>query len=292
MTHLHLNVEFEEGLTLFKAIAQVSRLASPHVILWYVGTHGLKKKAVDFYRKSVIAPLLNSYKDITFWLIDLTAWGALKNPKVTITKYSSHAETLDKSITATVKCIKSADIFKKMQSITQPSIINYFHRALARPFIWQASANARNNSLILKDIFPDGCPLLSPFYNYQTSKSYSMLQYLEGCLIVHEIICKILDEKNNKDVEIIFMLPNDEIKYYRDENFSFKSDLEFLTKSLQGELVDRLNITVKFFSFKYGESISKRPYNVPGKGFKKNELTADHIIGISHPGEDYVFSTF
>ncbi|MES2273151.1 MAG: hypothetical protein V4487_03045 [Chlamydiota bacterium] len=286
---MYLTVKYDKELNISQIIDKIGNLNAPHIILWYIGTSGLKKWGAEFYRDLLITPILNINEKATLWLVDLTAWGALKNPKISIKKYSNHATTIDNLNNERINCIKSSDIFNKIKSITEQHIINYLEKALSRNFIWQASANIPSNHLNIRDLFENSCCLLSKFYDFTTSKSYSMLQYLEGCLLVEEIIHKTLNKvTDEKEIQIVFALPNDEIKYYQDETNCFEKDLKFIISNLHNKKTNDIKITVTFFSFKYGEFSHQRPYNAPGKTLKKNELTSALGFGnnlISEGGE-------
>lgn len=278
---MYLKVEYDEGLTTQEVVAKINHFESPQVILWYIGIRGLKELGAQFYRNSLITPIYYQKKSATFWLVDLTAWGALKDSRVAITKCSNHAIKIESLLENRIKCIKSSDIFGKIQAITDSSIIQYFQKALSRNFVWRASADVSNNDISINDLFKNGCCLLSKFSHANANKSYSMLQYLEGCLLVEEIISKFLESSQERKIELIFALPNDEIRYYRDKMNYFEKDLNFLLTSLHGSKINDLNVTVNFLSFKYGEFAHHRPYNSPGKVLKKNELTAEVLCGNS-----------
>ena len=271
---IELNVTYNEGLTISQTVDTISRLESPHIVLWYIGTYGLKKAGVDFYRDLLISPVISSNSGASFWLYDLTAWGAFKNSKISITSHSNHCSKIDKLGFPKIKSLKSSDIFNKMQKISNKSIIKYFQEALSRPFIWKNSENFENTHLSVKDLFIKPCQILSRFNDYDVSKGYSMLQYLEAFLLIEEILSKIIFVQNN--IQIVFAIPNDEIKYYRDNVNSFEKDLKIFLFHLYGRALYRMKISINFISFKYGKHEGHRPYNAPGEIIKK--LTAGSIL--------------
>lgn len=268
-------VTYAEDLSTDKVVQKISQLQSPHVCLWYIGTYGLKKEGVKFYKESLITPVLKASKNVTFELLDLTAWTALKDPNSTITKVSSFT---DKIKNDSIHWIKSADIFKRMQDLDKEAV-EYFKKALKREFIHLPSKDMAESKIMLGSIFNKNCPVVSDWFDVDTSKGYSVLQYLETCLFVEKVVLRCLETNKACDnIQFVFALPNDEIKYYRDETNAFQNDVEYLiNRSLSG-YKEKMQIEIKFLSFKYGDVKEYRPYNAPGPVFKKNELNVEHIL--------------
>jgi hypothetical protein len=258
-----LTVDFYAHLPIPQIIDEIAHLTSPHVFLWYFGPYGLKKAGVDFYKKNLISPLL-AHRQLIFWLMDLTAWGAFRDRHVPITEVSSLAEEIENFSIPQIHCMNAADIFKKMEAL-DPASVAYFQKALRRGFIHKSSENAPTTDIPLHSILT--CPVISEWSNHDASKCYSTLQYLEGCLLIEEIVQK----SSLREVEIVFILPNDELKYYQDETNAFQQDVAFLVEKY-GK-----SVRIKFYSFQYGEQEQHRPYNAPGKVYKKNELTCEDI---------------
>ncbi len=73
--------------------------------------------------------------------------------------------------------------------------------------------------------------------------------------MIQESIKKGLSQKQ-KRIQIAFVMPNDEGKYYRD----LPQDLEGLLLAEFGVALNDIEIQVSFISFKFGDSIKDRPY--------------------------------
>jgi hypothetical protein len=270
-------VNYNDVSDISKIISQINDVENPHIVLWYIGTNGLKKSSVAFYRQ-LIAPIYTNNFNAIFWLYDLTAWGALKNPNLSIIKRSRHVQKISDMDSNRIKCLTAADIFNKMRLITDQQIINYLGNALSRKFIWQASLNACLSGIMIKTLFKNNCPLLTKYYDYDANRGYSMLQYLEGCLLIDEIVKIVLHPFNQKDLQIFFVLPNDEIKYYKDETNAFKKDIEFLINHLHNFESNEIKVIINFFPFKYGNLAHERPYHGPERVVSSNELQDIHMI--------------
>jgi hypothetical protein len=205
----------------------------------------------------------------------LSAWGALKNPQISINTTSSLVEKIEGFGIQGVNCIKSSETFAKMQDIKDQVIVEHFQKALQRDFVHRASWDFPESQIKVRDLFNQECPVASACYDKDASKCYSALQYLEGCLLIEQVVQESLKKRPGEDIEIAFVLPNDELKYYRDETNAFQKDVEFLLNHRYGK---ELNVKVTFYSFEYGEDVNHRPYNAPGKVIHKNELRCDDIL--------------
>lgn len=273
----NVNVTFRDKLSTEQVVAEISHLSNPQVIVWYVGCYGLREAGVKFYRDFLISPTLNENSNATFWLVDLTAWSAFKNPQCSITKAHSCCDAIEKFSDHRIKCIRSAKIFRKMQEMSEKDFFDYFNKALCRDFISKTSRNFPNKNILVKEIFPKSCTIASQWKNHDVSKAYSIFQYLEGCLLVDEILTQDI---MSQDIQLVFALPNDEFKYYKDKQDSFRKDIEFLiSKRCSERNVKKISLNIQFLSFKYGSHSHERPYNAQGETLKNKNLTADDIIG-------------
>lgn len=269
-------VNYNHATDISEILPQINCVANPHIVLWYIGQHGLRGNSLNFHRQ-IIAPIYENNKNALFWLYDLTAWGALKNPNISISKKSRHTTKISSIDSQRIKCISAADIFNKMQTITDHTCINYLQKALARDFIWQASRSALPAGIMIEDLFKNNCQLLKKYGQSDTNHAYSMLQYLEGCLLVDQIVNITMSTNSQKCMQLFFILPNDEIKYYQDKTNVFAKDIEFLLKQ-RYNLVGGLKIIVNFFPFKYGEFEHHRPYHDFGAAVKSSELQNLHRL--------------
>ncbi|MFA6119341.1 MAG: hypothetical protein WC688_05440 [Parachlamydiales bacterium] len=274
---VQVNVEFIENFTMEQIVNEISQLSNPQIIIWYIGIKGLTKTCADFYKNFLISPIFKKNLNAKFWLVDLTAWGAFKNPLCSIHKNSSFCDIIENFSDNRIKCIKSAKIFKKMQEISEQNLIDYFRKALRRNFIQKTSKSFPKINISIKKIFSNNCPIMLDWYDNDANKSYSVFQYLEGCLLINEILIHFEKNKIPKDFQIVFALPNDEFKYYKDNLNSFQKDVEFFIKN-QYPLLENFYLKVNFFSFKYGSQTNQRPYNALGKHLKKSDFLYDRII--------------
>ena len=275
-----VDVEFVEGLSTEQVITNISQLSNPQVVIWYIGCYGLREAGIQFYKNFLISPIFKQNTEATLWLVDLTAWGAFKSLQCSIHSFSSYCEKIEGFSDENIKCVKSATIFRKMQEMSEKDLVNYFRKALQRSFISKPSKDFPNKNIRIKEILSDTPPIIADWSAHDVSKSYSVFQYLEGCLLVDEIVMQEVTNKGESDIQIVFALPNDEIKYYKDKGNSFQKDVSFLiSKRCATMNVKNIRLQVKFLAFKYGSHLTERPYNARGKTLKNGSLSYEDVVG-------------
>lgn len=275
-----VDVEFEDDLSIEQVTSRICQLSNPQVIVWYIGYYGLRQMGVEFYKDFLISPVFKQNAEATFWLVDLTAWGAFKNSQCSIHNFNSYCNYIEGFLDKKIKCIKSAAIFKKMQEISDKDLINYFKKALKRNFISKASKDFPNKNIQIREIFSNRGAITADWYNHDVNKSYSIFQYFEGCLLVDEIVMEEVINKKALDIQIVFAIPNDETKYYKDKAHSFQKDILFLVSKRCASLnIKNINLHIKFLAFKYGSHPNDRPYNSSGKILKNSILSYEDVVG-------------
>lgn len=277
MSKLFVNVDFLDCLSLDTVPAVFQQIDCPHIILWYIGCYGLKKEGVEFYKNFVINPIRKSNQNATFWLVDLTAWNAFKTTSGSISKYNSCCNVIDDFGDKKLKCIKSSFIFNKMCELSCETELAYLKQVLSRDFLFEASKKFPFSHLCIGDIFPRDSWISAEYFACDSAKMYSAFQYLEAYFIVEEIVIKHV-MKGANSLDLVFLLPNDEFKYYQFQENSFRRDVHFLLAKRVPDLNLKLNI--QFISFNFGENQQNRPYNMPGKTLKQKHLTYQDVMGV------------
>jgi hypothetical protein len=126
---------------------------------------------------------------------------------------------------------------------------------------------------------------MQPFCGEDTGKFYSSLQYVEGCFIIQTILERIFCKPiahSQKRVDIQFILPNDEYKYYFDLHSTFQKDVHYIvahTCSLLG--VDSISVNVEFLTYPFGDDFSKRPYNGTSGDKSLKHLDLSDLAGLN-----------
>jgi len=270
------NVSYLENLTDHELLHAIASIANPQVLLWYIGSHGLKADGVNFYKEK-ISSILTASNNASCFLLDLTAWAAFYNNDAKIGTSSRCADQINSFNISKLKCIKASEIFSQICTLKNPEIIHHFRDCVtARTFVRQKSSEARETGIKVGKIFDSNCQILERLFEQDAGKCYSVVQYVEGCFLARQIIESQLE--GSGDINIVFSLPNDESKYYKDENNSFKTDVEILVKNTLNNFDSKRNVNIYFFTFNYGDALYKRPYNEGKKvlkTIKENMIMAD-----------------
>jgi hypothetical protein len=269
-----ISVEYEIGSSMEDVVNRIAALPSPYIILWYIGAYGLKQEGVLFYKESLITPIFKQNNKAQFGLLDLTAWGALRDTSIPITQFNSCVDKID-SFHPNIQCLKSSHILQEAQNMKDPILIDYLGEALQRQFILQHSENKPSSNISIRKVFNNGSPLFEKLDDMDAAQAYSSLQYLEALLLVEAVVKKQI---LSQEIDVVFALPNDELKYYSDDSNSFEIDLNFFLSRRLGIHLNGKRIHVYFRSFPYSTSLEYRPYNAPGRTLKKNTISLSHII--------------
>lgn len=273
-------VRYAHRKTVEEALQFFREAVTTHIFLWYIGSYGLKKNGVAFYRQEILSPLVKCLADPIFWLVDLTAWGAFKNPSISLNTASSFCQSIENFREPRIQCCRSSDFFLRIQEIEDEEIVSYFKVALKRDFISQSSEHMSTTGIKLGSLFQKSCKIVSDFYECDTGKVYSVLQYLEAFFLIERAILHDLNKGFSNDININFFLPNDELKYYQDELNSFQSDLAIFLNKMFGSRIQGIEVYVNFISFNYGEIEHHRPYNSPGEVIKRREFRMDDVLDV------------
>ncbi|NGX27865.1 MAG: D-alanyl-D-alanine dipeptidase [Candidatus Anoxychlamydiales bacterium] len=248
-------------------IDEIQQLSNPQVITWFIE----KELRVDWFkylRDDLIRPIRDEPKcgDPTFFLYDLEKW-LLLNQKCDKTKLriSSKIQKIKNLKCPDIKFLYSADFFQFIKSNSQ-ELKKYINDVIweKRFFIPKASAQK-----LAKE---------PPRSNISIKKSYSTLRYLEGYFLIR----KILEEnkfKPGNSINIVFLLPNDEDLYYKNED-NLKSFQKNVCEMLRIEKPSftKGQITIRFIPFEWNEKDialeDARPYKLQAG---KDIITNDNL---------------
>lgn len=97
--------------------------------------------------------------------------------------------------------------------------------------------------------------LLDCIQTLDIANAYSPMQYVEGYYLIQESVKRALSKGENK-IQIAFVLPNDESKYYLD----YPKDIEAMLRMDFGKCLRDVDINITFRFFQYGDSYKSRPY--------------------------------
>lgn len=254
------------------AMAKMNELENPQMILWYAGESSLVEEGATFYKNEILSHLNRPGK---FHLYDLASWEGLRKKKAKITTETKMSQRINTLKLSHIVAIHSADFLKDLATENNPEVIAYYNDIIFKdPLLFTNSIDRKINGILVQDKMPVSA--LKAIHGMDTAQTYSALQYLEGIYLVKRIVQASQGEENN----IVFLLPNDEYKYYVTPNLS--RDMNAVLSN-SGILNKKINIFFK--SFQFGKSIKDRPYIMKGK--KVNEKTIDDFLPAFKTMEDF-----
>lgn len=254
----------ERNLSRLELLNEIGAIQDPQVLFWYIGENGFKLEGVNYYKRD-LGKVLKLDNNANCILYDLTAWSALRDRENTVENFNTNVTVISEFAIPRLSCVKSSDFFKWLQTENNPSIISYFREnVLKRKVLFSASREFPDTNMTIGEVFRRNCPILEDLYAMDSGKCYSLLQYIEGCYLINRIIeAKINDESD--EINIVFALPNDEWKYYKNPEESFSDDVAFLIQEKFGERLANIKINVFFYTFNFGKESRNRPYNAGSK---------------------------
>lgn len=228
----------------------LDRFKDCSIVNWYIGCHGNYKNSETFY-KLLLDNIVQHNKP---YLLDLTAWNSFFFKGSSIYKNFNKAKH---NILYSQNIIHTSDFFKTfVKNCKSGKKIDLYKNIFSRDALFKISEKFPDSSITISDVFKDclDTALLEKLGidpNKDTSKIYSVFQYIELLWIINNILTKDIQFQNT----IVFILPNDELKYY---------PLTYLYDDICNycdNIYWKCRINIKLYCFKYGDKLSDRPYN-------------------------------
>lgn len=125
----------------------------------------------------------------------------------------------------------------------------------------QSPQDKENIDIRIGEIFNQSSEMLKPIFDVDCNKAYSAFQYLEAIYLITHIVDARLSLPNaDKEINIAFVLPNDENKYYNPENaMMIQEDIRVISSLKFGQALNEKKLNVSFIPFGY-KHIDSRPY--------------------------------
>jgi hypothetical protein len=226
------------------------------IYTWYEGPQNLPKSGADFMKKKVFEPLYKRKKDAKIYLYSLKAWNFQKSVE-SMPLTTGLGEAINRINNEAIECIYSSSFFRFCAQVSKESgLYRFINEELAKKeWLYNLSAKEKKRNTTVEAFFHNEDSYFDCIKDKDVSSAYSAMQYMEGYYLIRESVKKGLS-KGQKMIEIAFVHPNDESKYYQD----FPNDIQkMLTLDFGMDLTNvKVNISLKFFA--YGESLTSRPY--------------------------------
>lgn len=224
------------------------------VYCWYEGARGLPKPGALFMKKSLFKPLYELKRDAKLCLYSLSAWD-FKKTAANMPATTPLGETINRINQAAIECVYSSAFFQYCKQ-EEGDLYSFISNELPKKkWLFALSDNYRKSGMTVADLLDRQSSLFDCIADLDVCAAYSLMQYVEGYYLVQESIKRGL-LKGRKRIEIAFVLPNDEGKYYLD----FPKDLERMLRLDFGGALNGVEVHVNFMAFQYGKSLKSRPY--------------------------------
>jgi len=274
----HVTVTCEAEIPITNIGPSFAGITDTTVILWYIGKRGLKKAVVDFYRDSIISPILRFTPKAKFCLFDLTAWNAFTCAKGEISRSSRWVDLINRLKSDNLLSKSAASIFNRIFNSKDKAFIDYLREILSRKEIWEKSAGFQEVGLSINGAIDTSNKLIENLGDTDVAKCYSAFQYIEGIILVESLVKdKVITDPQNP-IRIDFVIPNDEVDYYSPHH-NFQKDLKFFLSEHD------CSVVIRMLPFQFGQQQEHRPYNIQGSKLSQDDLSKETIMG-GNFGED------
>ena len=256
----HRKIEIQmpsKSMPIQTIIESLSSLQDPlDVFCWYEGTQGISAAAAAFSRTSIIEPLLKAKEDAKIYLYSLRGWD-FKKSLSKLAYSSSLSDEINKINSSKVQCLEASAFFRYcLKNSYNSQFYDFTSKELPKKkWVVVLSSSKKDTHKTVSDIFENHSSLFDCIKKEDAAKAYSAIQYIEAYYLIQKAIETRL-YNNPKCIEIAFVLPNDEGKYYLD----LPQDIEKMLQINFGRKLDGINIHISFHSFEYGNSVEDRPY--------------------------------
>lgn len=242
------------------------------VYSWYEGPIIITKVGAQFLKEKIFEPLYNCKSDAKIFLYSLEAWNFQKSVNA-MNETTPKGVKLNNINKVFIECIYASSFFKFCTQFDQDSslyrLVNKL--LLKKQYLIKLSEDRKPRGKTIEDLFEKQLTLIDCIKEWDVSKSYSLLQYLEGYYLIREAIRRGL-EQNKQKIQVAFVLPNDEAKYYQD----LPADIEKMLQAEFGEKLNGLELNIYFKFYEYTSTPRSRPYLGP---YKKSLNVSNSEIG-------------
>lgn len=225
------------------------------IYCWYEGPQYLPQLGANFMKNSLLEPLYKLKQDAKVYLYSLKAWD--KKNILEMAPSTSLGEAINRINKKVIECIYSSSFFQYCSMVPiESGIYTFLNEELPKKkWLFTLSETHRKTGVTIAELFNNKHSTFDSIKKLDLSESYSLMQYVEGYYLIQEAIEKGLSS-GQKKIQIAFLLPNDEGKYYLD----YPQDIEKMLKLDFGDRLSNVLIDLSFHFFEYGGDKVARPY--------------------------------
>jgi hypothetical protein len=220
------------------------------IYTWFEGPAFITKKGATYLQENLFEPLYRKKNDAKLFLYALTGWNLkLKKVACSIPETTPLGIAINNVNKKALECMYATSFFKYCcrNVDDQSSLYRLLYEELPKKqWLIDLSKGKTPSGMSIDQFFGNQISYLDSVKEMDTESTYSILQYVEGYYLIKEAIIRGM-EKNQSKIEIAFMLPNDEAKYYQD----YPQDIEKMLKADFGTSLEDIVINIRFRFFKY-----------------------------------------
>jgi hypothetical protein len=226
------------------------------VYCWYEGPSFLPASGAKFMKDKIFEPLFAVKKDAKLYLYSLQGWNFKKNI-AKISRSTPIGEAINRVNKSAIECIYCSSFFKFCTQVSKESALYKFinEELTKKEWLFKLSGDRKKIGKPVATFFDNQSSLFNCIKDLDCNNAYSPMQYIEGYYLIRESVEKGLS-KGQKKIEIAFVLPNDEGKFYKD----FPNDIARMLQLDFSERLIGIQVNISFQFFKYGENVDSRPY--------------------------------
>lgn len=228
-----------------ECLDRISRIRGKiDIYSWFEGPQGLPVNGAAFLRDRIYKPLASINRDATLILYSLKGWD-FNNPKGAS---STLASAINRMNQVAIRSLTASEFFNYADEngIIQTHLGNEIEK---KKWLFELSETHKEKGKKAGDLFKGA--LFSRLKDLDIARCYAFLQYVECYFLIQRSI-----RLSKSEITIVFLLPNDEAKYYRD----YPEEIEKLLKLDFGDNIQKISIRIEFLFFRFGDSIAARPY--------------------------------
>lgn len=261
-----------------QVVRQVSSIQGPvDAYFWYEGSLFLPQAGAAFMQREILGPLQKSKQDAKLWLYSLRAWDCKTNID-DMAMSTPIGEAINRINRTVVEMIYSSSFFRYCADLSVESPLYSFisEKLPQKEWLFQLSESHCCCGIKTEDLFKHTHSAFDSIQKVDLAQAYSHMQYVEAYYLIQESIKSALSQ-GRSEVNVAFVLPNDEIKYYRD----LPEDIETMLALDFGERLADMKLSISFHAFSYGDSIAARPYIDKRRGAPR--VSPEEILAYFQP---------
>ncbi len=238
-------------------VEQLAKVEGPvNVYCWYEGPECLPAAGAKYLTEKIFAPLYRLKPAAQLYLYSLNGWDFEKNV-ADMQPETLLGERINSINDTAIACLYSSSFFRYcVQSAQKSPLYQYASQKLPeKNWLIELSKEYKKTNKTVAAFFNNQSTLFDCVKDIDVSEAYATMQYVEAYYLIRQAVERGLLKQERK-IEIAFVLPNDESKYYKD----LPEDIEEMLKLDFGMALMGKEISIKFYCFKYGNAAKRRPY--------------------------------